>query len=362
VRGIRVQTVVQLVFSAALPVPARDPGELRSLELRDPSGKVLGRLRAGGAAPSVEITQPAGGETFDGEDVEVRWEASDPNGDPLRTLVQFRAGAGAPWKPVAIPVRGEAATIPFENLPSGRDAAFRVLVSDGLHTTVAETALPFTVANRPPDVEIDSPRAGDVVLGAVEAEADDEPTIVSQPLVLEAFAHDADAGVLEGDALSWTSDVDGPLGAGARLAVTELTPGEHVIAVEADDGKGAVAHADVSITVAGAVDELPQPEGLVVEPGSLGLAAHGGRDRAPLTIAEAGLRVVRWQASANRPWLRLGTTAGSTPARVAVSLRPALLPRGAPRAARWSSRARIYRTHVPSCGWTSRSSAEPGRW
>jgi len=318
----------RLVVREALPLPAR-AAELRSLELRDPGGKLLARRRAGGGAPIVELTAPSGGETFERGPVEVRWEASDPDGDPLQALVQFRAGPDEPWKSVALTVRGgRSASIPFANLPSGREAAFRVLVSDGLHTGVAQTPSPFTVANEPPEVEIVSPRDGDVVLGEYEVPLNGEPTVVSQPLFLEAFAQDADLGVLDDESLGWASSVDGPLGTGARLTVAELTPGPHVLTVEASDGKGGIAHAEVAITVAAAPDELPQPQGLLVDPGALGLAPHNRRDRAPLTIAEAGLRELRWSASANRRWLRLSAESGSTPGQVTVSLARSLLPAG----------------------------------
>jgi hypothetical protein len=54
-----------------------------------------------------------------------------------------------------------------------------------------------------------------------------------QTLSLEAFAYDVGVGNLDGAAVRWTSDKDGVLGSGDQLSVTGLSPGDHVITVQA---------------------------------------------------------------------------------------------------------------------------------
>jgi len=65
---------------------------------------------------------------------------------------------------------------------------------------------------------------------------------------LSGEATDAEDGMLPSDALSWSSSLDGQLGAGAMLHV-RLTPGAHTLRLHAVDSKGLRAQAEVAITV-----------------------------------------------------------------------------------------------------------------
>lgn len=87
--------------------------------------------------------------------------------------------------------------------------------------------------NRPPTVTITSPEDGATV----------PPT-----LTLEGSAEDPDEGTLTGDALVWSSDVDGELGTGATLQVT-LSTGSHTLTLTATDVQGATGSASVAVTV-----------------------------------------------------------------------------------------------------------------
>jgi len=57
-------------------------------------------------------------------------------------------------------------------------------------------------------------------------------------IILKSYAFDAEDGVLQDSALSWTSDLEGPLGTGRVLSVTDLRPGTHNITLTATDGHG----------------------------------------------------------------------------------------------------------------------------
>jgi hypothetical protein len=310
------------------PAPGtRDTGEIRGLfvsefvpvaegtrrvDLEGPGGELLASLQPGGGAPELEIVSPKGQETFDGQSVLVSWEATDPDDDALTFVVQYRSDDGEPWRSVALPTSQTSIEIPFENLPSGDSAGFRVWASDGLNTTIAETAAPFRVVNRPPEVEVVSPRAGDVF-------------VKGGSVALEAAGYDSDVGGLRGESLRWSSSLDGQLGTGRQLTVASLSEGTHVIQVVADDGSNGqdgTASAEVQIEVVGDVDALPKlPDKVVAGPKEILLTpAHGLRD-ALLMIGERNRGSVRWVARADQPWLKLSTTSGITPAAVEVSLR-----------------------------------------
>ena len=118
----------------------------------------------------------------------------------------------------------------------------RVVASDGVRTTAAQSAL-FAVAANAPDVRIDSPDEGAIYGGL-------------QPLALKASAYDREDGRLGSSALLWASSIDGALGTGARLVIDtgEFTAGFHTVTVTATDSSNMVASATVTITVKTAND------------------------------------------------------------------------------------------------------------
>src|SRR5205823_2666146 len=73
---------------------------------------------------------------------------------------------------------------------------------------------------------------------------------------LSAYAYDVDDGVLDGTAVRWASDLDGPLGAGATVTAGKLRPGQHRITMTATDSDGNQATQSVTIRVAGAGPSL----------------------------------------------------------------------------------------------------------
>jgi hypothetical protein len=105
----------------------------------------------------------------------------------------------------------------------------RVLVSDGWNTE-AVVGGPFAVQRKSPEPAIGRPVDG---LGMREEQA----------LVLSGRAYDPEGGSLPDEALSWESDLDGPLGHGETLIVPGLTlsAGWHRItlaAIDSDDRTG----------------------------------------------------------------------------------------------------------------------------
>jgi hypothetical protein len=281
------------------------------VDIEGPTG-MLHSVSAGPAAPSVQLVAPNGGEVLDQPTVPIAWTSDDADGDLLTFSLQFSKDGGATWEMVAQYLQGNSVELDAANIGRTEQGKFRVLVSDGVHTSSDDSDGTFIVPNRFPSATIVEP-AGPVTIA------------VGQTLSLEGDAYDVDTGTLGEEQLQWSSSVDGALGAGASLAVSTLSVGQHVISFRADDGEGGVTTATVEVLVVEDIDQLPPvPDALLVGPT---LLTVDDETAAPLSIENENLEnALGWDAVASEPWLVLSATSGTTPAEVTVSLDPGLPP------------------------------------
>lgn len=281
------------------------------VDITGPSQELLSTVTAGPTAPIVQVVSPNGGETIDADQITVTWTAGDPDpGDQLFFTVQYSADGGASWETVDENLRGvNSTTIDRVDVQGSQQAMFRVLATDGIHTSVAQSAGTFVIAGRPPQAQILSPLPG-------------TPYIKGESVSLEAFAYDSDTGAVAGNHVKWSSNLDGPLGTGAELTVSNLSVGSHAITLTVDDDSGSPVTATVNILVAADASGLPViadkvlggPEVLFLDPAQ-------GAASAILLISNANLRnPIAWTASVDKPWLLLDATAGTTPQQVQVSV------------------------------------------
>lgn len=227
------------VFAETLAVP---PGPVAGLVLLHDDVELDFRA-ASAHPPMVEILTPNGGETI-GRDARVEWIAADDDGDELRFTVLYSADAGASWSLLADQITATAVDVDLHGLPGGDAALFRVLASDGFHTTADDSDAVFSVDNAPPAVLLTDPGDDTVI----------EP---GQTAMFAALAHDPEDGVLDGDSLLWTSDRQGTLGSGAHLELgNALVPGTHVVTVTATDSGGASASASVVVVKGSAAADI----------------------------------------------------------------------------------------------------------
>ncbi|MCZ6514438.1 MAG: hypothetical protein O6850_01095, partial [Acidobacteria bacterium] len=100
--------------------------------------------------PSVTIGSPAAGTSVDASmPLNLSWTATDADGDSLLFLVQYsRPDSGGSWFPLGIDVLESSLTINPARLQGGEGLLFRVLASDGFHTT-EQTIGPVNVVQRP---------------------------------------------------------------------------------------------------------------------------------------------------------------------------------------------------------------------
>lgn len=187
-------------------------------------------------APQVTLTHPNGGELLDGAQITVSWTASDADGDALTYTLEYSVDGGAQWRPLGSGITGSSLVLDAASVPGTEQGLFRILASDGVNTTQDESDGVFTVSGKAPQVRITSPQSGASYLPG-------------QPVALIGEAIDVEDGSPEDAAFSWRSDLDGVLGTGRMLHVTDLSEGTHVVTLTVTDTDGQQRSADVTIHI-----------------------------------------------------------------------------------------------------------------
>jgi hypothetical protein len=204
-----------------------------------------GSFEPGSGSPVVQIHTPYEEETL-GETVTITWTANDPDFDDLHNSVEYSSDDGATWTPVASSIETgqpgqRSVTISTLGLAGTNNRGrFRVTTSDGLRSA-SDIGERFSVVDKAPKVVIDSALNGATVLEG-------------QTIHLTATASDLEEGPLDGDDLRWSSHLDGDLGTGATISVSNLSVGNHIITVYAFDSLGHATGSQISLNVTGDYD------------------------------------------------------------------------------------------------------------
>ena len=204
--------------------------------LRD-GASVLFTRAASAHAPVVTVTDPHGGATWPATGFgQIRWTASDADGDLLTYIVEYSRDGGQTWVNIATGLTEPEYDIELETLggASGQ-AQIRVRANDGMRAGYGDSGL-FTVARKPPRAVINNPDAGTIIPAG-------------SPLWLSGGAWDREDAALPGTALAWTDSILGSLGHGAQLIMRDPPFGEHVITLSAVDSDGEVGVTSVRIFV-----------------------------------------------------------------------------------------------------------------
>lgn len=170
--------------------------------------------------------------------------AGDADGDPLTFLLQSSEDGGASWVTLAPRVSGAEFSFGSELLQASADTLFRIVVDDGVNTAFDVSDGPVTALNRPPAVTVLSPVDGASLSG-------------QQTVILMVDVHDPDGKLIAEDAISWSSDKDGVLGAGSSLIVWGLSAGTRRLTVTITAAVGGGASAQVTVQVDTRVIILP---------------------------------------------------------------------------------------------------------
>jgi hypothetical protein len=258
-------------------------------------------------APVLSITSPSSPILGDNL-LTLSWDASDADGDALQYYVRFSPNGGERMLPIVSSLSLTSVDVDLSTLPRmvpGK-AYFEILASDGLNTTTVRTqalswASSFDAAGGlDPHVNVMTPDSGkSFPQGAT--------------VILHAGAWDIDEhDMLDGADVTWTSDVDGPIGTGRHTFNAGLSLGTHNITVTGTDVSGAISSDVTTITItprglpSGDICQLDLGFG---GPGSSVLSVCGG-DLSTGTTADVLLSGAPASTSA---FLVLGLTNSPTP-------------------------------------------------
>jgi hypothetical protein len=170
--------------------------------------------------------------TADGEAADLSWDFEASTDVEPQFWLQVSADGGDTWRGVTTGLRGSRATVGLGAVPGGQ-AVLRLQGHDGFYTVMATTRL--DLPPRTPTAVILHPTENATFQG-------------TGPIRLWGVGLSAQDGALTGNALKWSSDVEGSLPAGQDV-LARLAPGQHRIGLLATDSGGRTAEAHVTVTV-----------------------------------------------------------------------------------------------------------------
>ncbi|MGH2488558.1 MAG: hypothetical protein ACRDFR_02935, partial [Candidatus Limnocylindria bacterium] len=172
------------------------------------------------------------------------WIPADADGDAL-TYTLLYAPDGEHWQVVAAGLTDPEYEVALDTLPGGDAPVFQVIAFDGTRAASAVSEPIDPVPGLPPTA----------VLGGLKTNS--YPGRAS--VVLEASAFDPEDRTLPGDAIAWSSSLDGELGTGTELVVDSLSAGRHVITATATDSDGLTDTSSFELVIDPDVVQ-PQPD------------------------------------------------------------------------------------------------------
>jgi len=239
-------------------LPQNNPPVVRSINVttQAPAPKTpgAGTNSTSSAAYSITVTDtgdvstPAGTPTQTlsraaGSQIQITWQADDPDGDRLVYSVYFRGEDETEWKPLRANVTENSLLLDGDVLADGR-YYFRVVASDrpsnaaGAAREDELVSSPVLIDNTPPSVALGVPRrAGD----HAEVDAD----VIDQTSPLRRCEYSLDAGPwLPVEAADGITDSPHEQ---FHIVIDKLRPGEHLLVVRAYDSANNAGLAKVVI-------------------------------------------------------------------------------------------------------------------
>lgn len=281
-----------------------DPDRIDKLALVDAkSGALLVEQTKSAHAPELALVSPGAGTPGAGI-VTLAWRGHDADGDALKYYVRYSPD-GTRVVPLQTQLTVSSIDVDFGQLPKlAAGGWLEVIASDGLATTSVRTSgLAVSGgdgASNAPFVYITTPDAG-----------------LSYPksanVILHGNAWDLEDQMMSGLSMTWTSNLDGPIGTGRLARTASLSVGTHVITLRAQDSSGTFATDTTTITIT----DRPLPGGALICQPSLGFGGPGsstltfcGGNLSTGTIATLTLS----GAKASTPaWIAIGTVNNPTP-------------------------------------------------
>lgn len=231
----------------------RSAGRVLASMDRSAAAPVVTALSVGPGASGPAAADPAADPSFDPSfdpssdvltgEVRIAWSASDADGDALTADLLYSPDGGNAWLPLKVghtsSTGGGEFVFDSSEVPAsrGRNAKFRVDVSDGMNSTDFEVQQSFAMGNgAPPDVHVIGPNSNTTFRQAAT-------------VFLHGSAWDLDDQLLPDGAIEWTSSIDGALGTGRQLVVRDLSVGTHTITLRGTDSGGLFTEKTVTVTI-----------------------------------------------------------------------------------------------------------------
>ncbi|MEQ8821898.1 MAG: PQQ-binding-like beta-propeller repeat protein [Sumerlaeia bacterium] len=180
-------------------------------------------------APTVEVLMPEGGEEA-GEELDISWNANDPDGDDLTYLIQYSNDNGSRWNTLEANYDSQQLTVPTELLEGNaqdNSCLVRVIANDGANTAM-DVSEAFTVSDRAPQAAILAPNEGETF--SIEA-----------TVLVRGTGYDPEGGEFQGQEMTWFLDGEELDETGPEIHLTDLYAGTYELNLEVTDSENQVA-------------------------------------------------------------------------------------------------------------------------
>ncbi len=187
---------------------------------------------AGNEPPVVSISSPADGAVYSqGQEITFVATADDPEDGLL-------SGAALVWSSNLDGELGNGEQLSLDSLSIGLHAILLAATDSGGASATASLNLRITEAseNLPPVAQITAPADGLSVERGTQID-------------FEGEGLDPEDGALSGASLSWSSNLDGPLGNGSPLRISSLSEGQHTITFTAFDAEALFDQDTISLII-----------------------------------------------------------------------------------------------------------------
>ena len=189
-------------------------------------------LQAAGCKPTVTITSPTDGASFEyGTDIDFTGSATDSKDGDL-------SGAALVWTSDKDGQIGTGTAFTEYNLSPGTHVI--TLTATNSQGETDAKSVTITVKDQPP---------GGKVTATITSPKDGDSFEYKKPITFSGSAVDDQKGKLKGNALGWKSSIDGEIGTGDTFTKSDLSGGTHRITLTATNSQNVRAFTSITITV-----------------------------------------------------------------------------------------------------------------